>query len=207
MIDVSSFQGHVDWPEVHSDGVRLAAIKAGEGLYEKDPYFDYNRTAATKAGILVCPYFYGHPSYDPKGQARHFISIIGTEGMKRGKGRPGLDIEVDEGCTPSEIQKWCLEWCNVVDDLIRATSIVYTYSGFAPNLGTALVDHPLWIANYNEKRMVPPSEIGHWSMRQVCAHQYTDKGTVRGITGDVDRSYRFAHLYRFRIPRRFQPWS
>lgn len=202
MIDVSVYQGHINWAKVRASGVKVAAIKAGEGLYEKDLFFDYNYSAAVSAGVLACPYFFAHPSLDPKAQARHFVKIVGEARMKRGTGRLGLDLEVGEGKSPEALQKWALEFCGVIDPLIRCQMIVYTYSAFAPGLGKSLVDHPLWIANYNGKKSVPRNEIGDWKPRGVIAHQYTSAGSCPGIEGRVDRSYRYtATLRRFRNGR------
>jgi lysozyme len=196
MIDVSEFQGHIDWAKVHSSGVKVAAIKAGEGLYEKDLFFDYNYPAATRAGILACPYFFAHPKLDPKAQARHFVKLVGENRMKRGMGRLGLDLEVGEGDSPEQLQKWALAFCGVIDPLIRCKMIIYTYSAFAPGIGKALIDHPLWIANYNGKKGVPADGIGDWKRRSVIAHQFTSTGKCPGIEGNVDRSYRFTKTLR-----------
>lgn len=202
MIDVSEYQSHVDWAKVHASGVRVAAIKAGEGLYEKDLYFDYNYAAATRAGILACPYFFAHPSEDPRAQARHFVRLVGETRMERGKGRLGLDIERGEGLSPEALQKWALDFCGVIDPLIRCPMIVYTYSAFAPGLGKVLTNHPLWIANYNNQKGVPRTEIGEWKPRDIIAHQFTSTGKCPGIEGNVDRSYRYTRtLMRFRNGR------
>lgn len=202
MIDVSVYQEHINWSEVYKSGVRVAAIKAGEGLYEKDLFFDYNVTAASKAGILACPYFFAHPSEDPRAQARHFIRLVGETRLERGRGRLGLDLERSEGCSPNELQFWALEFCGVIDPLIRCPMIVYTYSAFAPGLGNVLTNHPLWIANYNGKPGIPKNEIGQWKARDVIAHQYTSTGKCPGIVGNVDRSARYTRtLMRFRNGR------
>jgi lysozyme len=202
MIDVSVYQGHIDWHRVRKSGVKVAAIKAGEGLYEKDLYFDYNYPAAVRSGVLACPYFFAHPSESAKAQARHFVRIVGEHRMKRGTGRLGLDLERAEGMSPEALQDWALQFCAVIDPLIRCRMIVYTYSAFAPGLGKALVDHPLWIANYNVKKGVPRNEIGEWKPRAIIAHQFTSTGHCPGIEGNVDRSYRYtATLRRFKNGR------
>jgi len=202
MIDVSEYQGHIEWHKVRASGVKVAAIKAGEGLYEKDLYFDYNYAAAVSAGVLACPYFYAHPSLDPKAQARHFVKIVGEARMKRRTGRLGLDLEVGEGERAEAVQRWAKEFVGVIDPLIKARMIVYSYSAFLPGLGKALTDHPLWVANYNGKRGVPRNEIGEWKPRMVIAHQFTSEGKCPGIEGNVDRSYRYTTtLRRFRNGR------
>jgi lysozyme len=202
MIDVSEYQKHVDWGKVHASGVKVAAIKAGEGLYEKDLYFDYNYPAAESVGVLACPYFFAHPTLDAKAQARHFVKIVGEHRMERRKGRLILDLEIGEGLSPEALQHWALEFCGVIDPLIHCPMIVYTYSAYAPELGTALVNHPLWIANYNDKKGVPRDEIGRWKPHDVIAHQYTSAGHCAGIEGAVDRSYRYTlTLRRFRNGR------
>jgi lysozyme len=202
MIDVSEYQGHVDWAKVRKSGIKVAAIKAGEGLYEKDLFFDYNYAAAERVGVLACPYFFAHPSLSAREQARHFIRLVGSERMKRGRGRLGLDLELGEGLSNKTVQEWAQEFCAVIDPLIRCKMIVYTYSAFASGLGKSLLDHPLWIANYNGKKGVPRTEIGEWKPRSVIAHQYTATGHCPGIEGAVDRSYRYtATLRRFRNGR------
>lgn len=210
MIDVSEYQGHVNWAKVAASGVKVAAIKAGEGLYEKDIYYDYNYLAARKAGILACPYFFGHPSEDPRAQARHFLSLMGSDGLKAGHGRPGLDIEVSEHDDQAQLIAWCKAWYEVIDAAIHAPAIHYTYSAMAAKFGTAFINHPLWIANYDFDPGIPASKlpIGFWKPRGVVAHQFTDKGQKPGIKGNVDISRRYTlTLYRFRIPRRIIQWK
>lgn len=199
-IDVSLYQGVINWKEAEAHGaLQYAAVKAAEGLYEIDSAFHYNALGATRNGILVAPYFFGHPSESASLQARHFVSVA-HDYLKPGFSRPWLDLEVREAESNEHLQQWAKEWFSVVDPIIKCKSILYSYSGFVGDFGKALIDHPLWIADFDGKptAQVP---VGSWSRSMVVGHQYSETGHWPGIHGEVDLDYRYAPLWRLKIPR------
>lgn len=209
MIDVSNNNGHVNWKEVHKAGHRIAAIKASEssanfhGSYFDDAFFRYNMIGANANGIVACPYFFAHPTWDAKAQARHFLSLAGRFSHEKNNGKLILDIEQTNNVADIKLREWVAEFLHVLQSVVRYRPIIYTYSAFAPKFGREFVAHPLWIANYDNRAGLPPNSRGEWNKQNVWAHQFTDMGTVKGISGHVDLSHRFAALRHFKTRRVF----
>ena len=80
-IDVSHFQGEVDWGAVAAAGVRFAFIKATEGLDDVDPRFAQNWQGSRAAGLLRGAYHFLHPNLDARQQAAHFL--VGRHARRR----------------------------------------------------------------------------------------------------------------------------
>lgn len=75
-VDVSSYQGEIDWPVLASQDIQFAFIKATEGSSFVDPYFKPNLTAAQQTSLRVGAYHFF--SYDSSGktQAENFIANV-----------------------------------------------------------------------------------------------------------------------------------
>ncbi|TPG73172.1 hypothetical protein EEL31_02010 [Brevibacillus laterosporus] len=75
-IDVSKWQGEINWNQVASDGVKYAFIKATEGTSLVDRKLNENTQGANRAGIKVGYYHFAHPDMSPQDQANHFLKSI-----------------------------------------------------------------------------------------------------------------------------------
>ena len=75
-VDVSHYQGIMDWNKAKSRGVQFAIIKAGEGTSWRDPQFDRNVFECRRLGIKWGAYFYFYPQFDTMLQANSFINIL-----------------------------------------------------------------------------------------------------------------------------------
>ncbi|MDF9414288.1 glycoside hydrolase [Brevibacillus laterosporus] len=178
-IDVSKWQGEINWNQVASDDVKYAFIKATEGTSLVDRKLKENAQGANRAGIKVGYYHFAHPDLSAQAQAEHFVQTV--------KGLPCdmplvLDIETDKGLTPAQITAFCLAFLTHVKGHTGKTPMIYTGAYFAKrNLGKALAGFPLWVAHYNTNQpMLNPT----WSSWAVF--QYSDCGKVAGIKGSVD---------------------
>src|SRR5918996_6642155 len=100
-IDVSHFQGEVDWQAVAGAGVRFAFIKATEGVADIDPCFRQNWQDSRAAGLLRGAYHFLHPNLDAGQQAAHFLSVVRLDDDAL---PPALDIEVTDGVDPSALR-------------------------------------------------------------------------------------------------------
>ena len=98
-IDVSHFQGEVDWQAVA--GVRFAFIKATEGLADIDPRFRQNWQDSRAAGLLRGAYHFLHPNLDARQQAAHFLSVVNLDDDAL---PPALDVEVTDGVDPASLR-------------------------------------------------------------------------------------------------------
>src|SRR5690606_30109782 len=106
-IDVSYYQGKIDWPKVKAmeeDGVKVtfAFIKATEGLLSVDPYFQRNWREAPKAGIKVGAYHFFRPKKSGLWQANFFLQTVSLE---KGDLPPVVDIESLDGVSPDKMRK------------------------------------------------------------------------------------------------------
>lgn len=115
-IDVSHFQGGIDWQAVAGDGVRFCFIKATEGVGDVDPMFHRNWTGAKAAGVLRGAYHFFHPNLDARQQAEHFLSVVTIE---EGTLPPALDVEVTDGVDVQDLQSGIRAWVETADLILR----------------------------------------------------------------------------------------
>ena len=78
-IDVSYYQGTIDWNRVAADGVRYAFIRVSDGTGYIDPKFPTYWAQSRAAGIVHGAYQYFRPNQDPIAQANLFLSKVGTQ--------------------------------------------------------------------------------------------------------------------------------
>ncbi|GBF34798.1 1,4-beta-N-acetylmuramidase [Desulfocucumis palustris] len=184
-IDVSRWQGDINWSLVKKDGISFAFIKATEGVDYEDNKFSQNLRGAGEAGILTGAYHFCTPS-DPEDavkEARHFIDVIKKHG---GFGvldlPPVIDIEQNKGLNKKQISDIVRVWIDIVKEESGAGPILYSYWHFIQDyLDHGLSDVPLWLAHYHH-RQPPDSPV--W--KSWLFLQFTDKGRVSGIEGNVD---------------------
>src|SRR5262245_48071429 len=97
-LDVSHFQGTVDWPQVAQAGYGFAFIKATDGITYTDPMFAQNWAGAKAAGLLRGAYHFFEADDDPQQQAENFLKTVSLES---GDLPPVLDVEASS--TSSEV--------------------------------------------------------------------------------------------------------
>ena len=180
-IDVSRWQGIIDWPSVASDGVKFAIIKATEGLTHVDPNLDKNAVGAYNAGLKIGFYHFLRPdNSEPEREAQHFVNKIRDYPYEW----LVCDIEDKKGKDNKWVIEYTKRWLLEVERLTRVKPIVYTYVSFAKNvLGKSLVDYPLWIAHYVS------GSPGTTAWTDWVCWQYTSAGRVKGISGNVDLNW------------------
>lgn len=183
-IDVSRWQGVIDWKAVAASGIKFAMIKCGgsdAGFY-KDPYFLANVKAATEAGIACGAYYYVGPnctSYsDGAADGRRAVEIC--QPVKDLLSLPlAIDFEAPNGANKDGNTSAVIAFCAIVRNA-GYKDMVYTseVSGLQDRLfkDKIITDIPLWCAKWSPAPPSVPWEI--W--------QYSDKGRVPGITGGVD---------------------
>lgn len=181
VIDVSHYQGKIDWPAVKADGVAGAFIKATEGKSGIDLKFSSNATGATAAGLEQGFYHYAHPELNSAlVEAAHFAKTV--KGFKADFPH-ALDVEGQASKIGAEaLTVWCVAWLKEVERLTGHPAMIYSGGSFARSyLGKALGKWSLWIAHYGA---TTPMSNNTWS--QWAAFQYSDAGHVDGIAGNVD---------------------
>ncbi len=178
-IDVSHYQGEIDWPKMKQQGMDFAYIKATEGSAHEDDYFDKNWKNAKAAEMLCGAYhFFSFESEGAK-QAEHFIKKVGD---LKGSLIPVIDVEYygKYAETPPDVEKVRKELGEMVDTLEekygRKPMIYCTYNVYRKYIEGAFDEVPLWIRNV----YYPPEDIG----RKWMLWQYTDRAQLDGYQGE-----------------------
>ena len=184
-IDVSQFQGSMDWNTAYDAGVRFAFVRATRGGLTDltagvdDTRYDQNvaRLAALGASgrtIHNSAYHFGRPDTIPlpggtgqpsratlrryaADEATHFVSVAGAQ-MVPGALRPVLDLEAGGGdLTRANLSFWANAFMDEVESLTGAEPLVYMNSNYAINfVDDSLAGRDLWIANYTTTRYGNP---------------------------------------------------
>jgi lysozyme len=184
-LDVSHWQGTIDWNSVKNAGYVFAFAKATEGLTYKDPNFAANWQGMKSVGLIRGAYHFGHPGQDPIAQADFFVNTVRPVS---GDLQLVLDLEVTDGKTPAQVWAWTQAFCARVKMRTGRPGIIYTgFYFWRDSVGnpTNNLNCPLWLAAYvsDPSTYVPPA-WGTWSF-----WQYTSSGSVPGISGNVDLDY------------------
>ena len=191
-IDVSKWNGKIDWNKVKADGIDYVIIRAGYGISDVDPMFYENIKGATDAGLKVGIYWFSY-AYSPeraKAEAQKCLDVISPyknnitypvffdyeyKSVDYVKKTYGITVTKELG---SQIAN---SFMNVIESNGYETGL-YTNYDFSSSYFSdeILCDNNLWIAQYrSECTFEKPYII--W--------QYTENGKVNGINSDVDLNY------------------
>lgn len=181
-IDVSSWQGEIDFSQVKASGIEVVYIKSSEGFRSVDSYFEQNYANAKNAGLKVGLYHYvtARSVEDAVKQANFFVSTISG---KNPDCKLAMDFESFGSLGREEINQIALTFMQTVKNVSGKDVIIYSdeynaNSTFESNLAI----YPLWVAQYEVSE---PTVREHWS--NWAGWQYTDRGEVPGISSYVDR--------------------
>lgn len=206
-VDVSTYQGKVDWRRVKQAGVSFAFIKATEGATILDDRLVENRRNARANGIACGYYHFFRPRSNVQAQIDNFVKAIGQ--LYPGDLPPVVDLEVPDqwlGFTIAERVLLVKTWIDGVKAALGVDPIIYCSAYFPDDiLGNAqmLSNYPLWVAHYTPGAPRVPAPWGFWTF-----WQYEDTGRIDGIAGDVDVNQfngSLAQLAKFQKPGQFPP--
>lgn len=181
-IDVSGWQGNINYSQVASTGIDIVYMKASEGSSFVDPYFNQNYTNAKANGLKVGFYHYltARSNEEAVAQARFFISTISG---KTPDCRLAMDFESFGSLNVEQINEIGLTFVKTVESLSGKEMVIYSDTSNASNVFTGeLTNYPLWVAQYEVEEPTPNGNWNNW-----VGWQYTDVGEVDGINGYVDR--------------------
>lgn len=180
-IDISRYQGTVDFDRVAADGIDIVYMRAGEGNDYIDPEYERNYQQAREAGLKSGAYLYVTATTVDEGreQAKFFASLL--QG-KEFACRPVMDFENLRGLNRQTANDIALAFLQTLEEETGVTPAIYTGAYKVEAVWDAdLAAYPLWIAEYGAEE---PKTTGAW--KEWSGFQYTDKGQVDGIDGDVD---------------------
>ena len=186
-LDVSKWQGRIDWDKVKAsgliDGVMIRALGSKGSKPYLDPQFERNYAACIRLGLPVGGYYY--TCAVTQRQTEEELAALKT--ALRGKTfQLPLAIDVEDprlrSLAPAKLSALVARAADRIEAW-NLYAMVYTYTNFAD---TALVAQPLapydlWLADYRGKR--PARRHGMW--------QYTSQGKLPGISGPVDLSHAY----------------
>ncbi len=182
-IDISEFQGEVDFEEVRRSGIEAVYIRVGAGDYT-DEYFAENYERAKAAGLKIGFYHYvtARSVEEGRRQARFFASLAAGREPDM---RLAMDFEYFGSLSVSQINAISEAYLDELTALTKREAVIYSDLSNARNIfSRALAEkYPLWAAQYGADE---PSANGKW--REWVGFQYTDEGKVGGIYGNVDRN-------------------
>lgn len=177
-VDVSHYQGTVDWAAVNEAGMAFAFAKATDGITYTDPRWSANLSNAQNAGIKIGGYHFYEPNDDPMPQLQNFMAALGDV---NGQLPPVVDLEKSPGKAGSaKYLRDVQEFLAQLQDSIGCTPMIYASPAFYTTyLSTGLDAYPLWLAEYSSTAK-PPAD------RDWLFWQHTQNGAVSGIIGSVD---------------------
>ncbi|WP_390911805.1 GH25 family lysozyme [Pseudosulfitobacter sp. SM2401] len=180
-VDVSHFQGTVDFAKLKSGGQSFVSIKATQGThYSSASYYTDNIDKARKTGLISGGYHFYSGTLDGADQANYFLEIAKPQ---KGDLLPMLDLEGDGGASPEQVASGALAWVDTVEKATGRKPFLYTTASFFAKIGNpkGFEECPLWVAEYG---VTKPKLPAAWTLYTIW--QYSQNGSVSGVTGDVD---------------------
>ena len=205
-IDVSKWQGEIDWAKVKADGIDYAFIQVGYRGYgstgllseaTKDPYFDVNMQNAIAAGVRVGVYVFSQATTEAEAieEAEYILNAIGGYAISM-----PLVLDYEYASTTSGLggrlykaklsrtkaTNICMAFCNEIA-AAGYTPMIYANKSMLEDQLNATTftnaGYRIWLANYT-KNTSYQGNFDFW--------QYSEKGKVNGIYGDVDMNFYYA---------------
>jgi len=184
-MDVSHYDGTIDWATAKSSGIAFAIAKATESTSYVDPTFAANWSQMKAHGVVRAAYHFFRANADPTAQATHFVQTVGA--LEAGDLPLVLDLETMDGQSGATVAANALTFLAKVTQLSGKKAIVYTSPGFIAGLsGTSgFANYTLWVANWGVSCPNVPSPWNGWAF-----WQHADNGTVSGVPASaVDLDY------------------
>jgi GH25 family lysozyme M1 (1,4-beta-N-acetylmuramidase) len=190
-IDISHWQGDIDWTQVRAAGKAFAFMKASEDIDFVDTTYGLNRARAKAAGFVIGAYHFAQPDPslgDAVAEADHFLD---TAGIADGDLPPVLDLERTGGLTSTALRTWVTTYLERIRERTGVRGVIYTSPTFWAN-NMASTDwfatngyRVVWVAHWTAAP-APTVPASDWAGFGWTFWQYTSDGAVAGITGRVD---------------------
>ncbi len=185
-IDVSVYQGDIDWAQVKAAGIYAAVIRAGYGRYieQEDLKFRQNYTNARAAGMPVGVYWYSYAKTPEQAQqeADICLQVLGDRALQM-----PLYMDQEWADTPVANRTACaVAFLDRIRERHAGLVGYYTYTSYFASVDVPTIQahaDTIWLADYRQSydKTIPRD-----------MHQYSSSGTVPGISGRVDMN----RLYR-----------
>lgn len=181
-IDVSHYQGAIDWAKARAAGIVFAYIKSSEGAATEDSLFRQNWTNAKQAGVLRGAYHFYRFADNPIVQADFVLAQLGAD-----RGELAIAVDVEESVSPVNLQTTVKVFCERVLEVTGQRCAIYIGNWWwtPTRIGGPqawVKDYPLWIAFWSTgPAPTIPKDWPAWSF-----WQHSNSGRVAGIGTAVD---------------------
>lgn len=185
-IDVSKWQGDIDWQKVRKAGVQFAMLRDGFGRYagQADETFEKNYQNAKAAGLFVGAYHYSYAKnvQQARAEAEYCLSLL--------KGKVfdfpicyDVEDETQKSLTKDEISDIVSAFCETLEKAGYYVSVYMNLSWLNTKVREDIFQkYDIWLAHWTENTTFA-RPYGLW--------QYTSSGTTDGIAGRVDKDYAY----------------
>ncbi len=179
-IDVSHYQGVIDWPKVAAAGVKFVFIKATDGATLADPMAKTNASGAAAAGLPFGFYHFWRPTDDWRAQADFFLSVIDDAAPLANAGILPNVLDIEVGSLSEDNQGDALSWLKAAPGQIAIVYVSPSYARF--NLtDPAWIQYSLWSAHYTDLMQPNTDKWPSWMFWQRQGN-----GTIPVISTPVD---------------------
>ncbi|MEU1352046.1 GH25 family lysozyme [Streptomyces sp. NPDC005776] len=188
-IDVSHYQGTINWSSVKSAGIKFAYIKATESTNYKDPTFHANYLHAHNAKVIRGAYHFARPNLSSGASQATYFASNGGGWSRDNLTLPGM-LDLEGGCSgksTSAMRSWILDFHDTYKAKTGRDVVIYTspswWNTCTGGWSGMSTRSPLFVAHWTSASSPSiPSGFPYWTF-----WQYTDSGSVSGISGAVDR--------------------
>ena len=193
-IDVSKWNGNIDWNAVKNSGVSYVIIRCGyrgssTGVLVEDPKFRSNIKGAKAAGLKVGVYFFSQAVNEVEAveEASMALSLVSGYGLNY---PVFLDVEASggrgDGISREARTAVCKAFCATIQNSGYAAGIYANKTWFSEKINTgSLTGYKIWLAQYASAPTYTATRYDMW--------QYSSRGKVSGISGDVDMNISYLH--------------
>ncbi|TCN25270.1 GH25 family lysozyme [Sinorhizobium americanum] len=183
-VDVSRWQGNIDWEKLRTQGANFAYIKATDGGDHLDPMFKKNWRRAEQAGLKRGAYHFFYWCRTAGEQADWFIRNVPREPNAL---PPVIDVEYngESSCkrrlSPERIREKMQVFMDKLERHYGQRPVIYTAPDFyRDNLRNAFPNHPFWLRSV----AAHPSKV--YPGRKWLFWQYSGSGLSHGVDGRID---------------------
>jgi lysozyme len=180
-IDVSQYQGTIDWDNVEAIEeqfeLKFVVVRATAGSRKVDLKFKKNWKNLTESMYIQGAYHYYRPDENSTDQANNFIKNVK---LRKGHLPPILDIEkMPKGQSMDKLKEGLQNWLTIVEKHYGVKPIIYTGEKYYEDfLQEDFPNYHFWIANYNPWKEKIEADYLMW--------QFTEKAQLHGINELVD---------------------
>lgn len=188
-IDVSHYQGTINWSSVKAAGIKFAYIKATESTTYTDPQFSANYGNAHSQKVIRGGYHFARPNLSGGAAQANYFAAHGGAWSRDNLTLPGM-LDLEAGCygmSTSAMRTWILDFYNAYKAKTSRDVVIYTspswWNTCTGSWSGMSARSPLFVAHWTSAASPSiPAGFPYWTF-----WQYSSTGSVSGISGAVDR--------------------